>query len=69
MYYNNHKEGFFLHIKKTDDHLDGVKCIVNTCYYHERGDKCAASKIEIQPRNATNTSETDCATFRPEMKG
>mgnify|MGYP003777742849 FL=1 len=45
--------------------LDGVKCIVNTCHYHLLGDMCGANKIEIQPRNASNSEETDCATFRP----
>ncbi|MBZ2174482.1 DUF1540 domain-containing protein [Schnuerera sp. xch1] len=54
-----------MRIEKTDDHIDGVKCVVNTCYYYESGDRCNAAKIEIQPRNATNTEETDCATFRP----
>lgn len=44
--------------------LDGVKCIVNTCHYHLLGDMCGAHKIEIQPRNASTTEETDCATFR-----
>ncbi len=47
----------------TSDHNPGVKCIVNTCHYHKQGDYCGASKIEIQPRNATNSGETDCATF------
>lgn len=54
-----------MRIEKTGDHLDGVKCVVNTCYYYKEGDRCSASKIEIQPRNAVNTEQTDCATFRP----
>lgn len=54
-----------MRIEKTDDHLEGVKCVVNTCYYYVEGDRCSAEKIEIQPRNATNSEETDCATFRP----
>lgn len=45
--------------------LPGVKCVVNTCVYHNEGDHCNAEKIEIQPRNAANTEETDCATFAP----
>lgn len=52
-------------INKTDEPLDGVKCVVNTCHYHVLGDQCSATKIEIQPRNASSTEETDCATFRP----
>ena len=45
--------------------LDGVKCVVNTCTYHAKGDMCAADKIEILPRNATSSDETDCGTFKP----
>jgi hypothetical protein len=44
----------------------GIKCVVNTCHYYMSGDHCAAEKIEVQPRNAHDTHETDCATFTPE---
>ena len=57
-----------MRIEKTDRTLNGVKCVVNTCYYHAKGDYCTAASIEIQPRNATSTDETDCATFTPSMK-
>lgn len=53
-------------IEKTNQPLDGVKCVVNTCHYYVSGDHCSAAKIEIQPRNATSTEETDCVTFRPD---
>lgn len=52
-------------VNKTDHHLSGVKCVVNTCRYYGQGDHCDAEKIEIQPRNASNTQDTDCATFAP----
>ena len=52
-------------VDKTNEALDGVKCVVNTCHYHVSGDQCSATKIEIQPRNASSTEETDCGTFRP----
>ncbi|HYE12432.1 MAG TPA: DUF1540 domain-containing protein [Patescibacteria group bacterium] len=52
-------------VEKRDHHLSGVKCIVNTCHYYEQGDYCNAAKIEIQPRNASDTQDTDCATFAP----
>ncbi|HSH35198.1 DUF1540 domain-containing protein [Schnuerera sp.] len=55
-----------MHIEKTNEPLHGVKCVVNTCHYYIPGDYCSAAKIEIQPRNATSTEETDCATFKPE---
>ncbi|MDK2800361.1 MAG: hypothetical protein PWQ70_1980 [Clostridiales bacterium] len=44
----------------------GIKCVVNTCYYYMSGDHCAADKIEVQPRNASKSQETDCATFMPQ---
>lgn len=54
-----------MRVEKTNHHLNGVKCVVNTCEYYAQGDHCTAAKIEIQPRNASNTHETDCATFVP----
>ncbi|HPT79452.1 MAG TPA: DUF1540 domain-containing protein [Candidatus Atribacteria bacterium] len=50
-------------VDKSNNPLPGVKCVVNSCYYHAQGDYCTAQQIEIQPRNAKNTEETDCATF------
>lgn len=50
---------------KTNSHLPGVKCVVNTCHYYASGDHCTASKIEIQHRNASTSQETDCVTFAP----
>ncbi len=43
----------------------GVKCVVNTCHYHTNGDHCTAQQIEVQHKNAKNSQETDCATFKP----
>ena len=51
---------------KMDQPNQGVKCVVNTCYYYMSGDYCTAEKIEVQPKNASNTEETDCATFVPQ---
>jgi Domain of Unknown Function (DUF1540). len=45
---------------------EGIKCVVNTCHYYMSGDHCSASQIEVQPRDASDTQETDCATFIPE---
>lgn len=42
---------------------EGVKCVVNTCHYYKPGDKCTAGQIEILPKNATSSEETDCGTF------
>lgn len=49
--------------EKTNNHINGVKCAVNSCYYHADGNYCNASNIEIQQKNATDSQETDCATF------
>lgn len=43
----------------------GVKCEVNSCYYYMQGDYCSADKIQVAPKNASNTKETDCETFSP----
>ncbi len=42
---------------------EGIKCVVDTCYYYQNGDYCTASKIEVAPRNASSSNETDCETF------
>ncbi|OLS02807.1 DUF1540 domain-containing protein [Tissierella creatinophila] len=47
-----------------DEVIEGVKCIVNNCHYNSEGNKCVAGKIEIAPRNANSSEETDCNTFK-----
>ncbi|AGC67648.1 hypothetical protein Cst_c06300 [Thermoclostridium stercorarium subsp. stercorarium DSM 8532] len=47
---------------------EGVKCVVNSCYYYMAGDRCSAERIEVQPRNASSSEETDCATFIPQQQ-
>ena len=42
---------------------EGIKCIVNTCEYYMNGDHCSAEQIQVEPRNASNSDETDCSTF------
>ena len=44
----------------------GIKCTVDTCHYYMQGDNCTAQQILVEPKNATNSKETDCATFIPE---
>ena len=41
----------------------GVSCVVNSCHYYKSGDLCTAGKIEILPKNATTSEQTDCGTF------
>lgn len=54
-----------LRASKEDSPINRVKCVVDSCEYWNSGNKCLASMIEIQPPNARDTEETDCATFRP----
>lgn len=51
---------------KMDHPNEGIKCIVNTCHYYMSGDHCAAQQIEVEPRNADSSEQTDCSTFVPE---
>jgi hypothetical protein len=51
-----------------DQPNQGIKCVVNTCHYYMNGDHCSAERIEVQPRNAGNSEDTDCATFIPHSK-
>lgn len=55
-----------MRVNKMDHPNEGIKCVVNTCHYYMSGDYCSAEKIEVQPRNAADTQETDCATFIPQ---
>ena len=50
-------------IRKMDKPNEGIKCIVNTCEYYMNGDHCADEQIQVEPRNAENSEETDCSTF------
>jgi hypothetical protein len=55
-----------MNVAKMNHPNEGIKCVVNTCHYYMQGDKCTAQKIEVQPMNAHDSQETDCATFTPE---
>lgn len=52
-------------ISRLEDPINRVKCVVNSCTYWNNGNQCMAETIEIQPPRATDTEETDCATFMP----
>lgn len=51
--------------KKMDHPNQAIKCQVNTCKYYMAGDYCSADQILVEPKNAINSQETDCATFIP----
>lgn len=52
-------------ISRKSDPISRVKCVVNSCYYYQSGDKCVAEQIEVKPPNSSSTEDTDCNTFRP----
>jgi len=56
-------------VKKMNQPNEGIKCVVNTCSYYMSGDHCTAEKIEVQPKGASTSNQTDCATFIPEIRG
>ncbi len=46
-------------------HIAGIKCNVQNCYYHDQETCCTAKEISVGPREAENSGETLCATFKP----
>ena len=52
--------------KKMEHPNQGIKCLVESCHYYMQGDHCCADMIEVQPKHAENSQETDCSTFFPE---
>ena len=57
-----------MNTKKMNQPNQGIKCIVNTCHYYMNGDHCSAERIEVEPKNASDSGGTDCATFLPETR-
>lgn len=57
-----------MNVQKMNQPNQGIKCVVNTCHYYMNGDHCSAAQIEVQPKNACNSHETDCATFVPDQQ-
>ena len=43
--------------------ISGIKCDVENCVYHTKDNCCDAGCINVQSHNATDVSETMCATF------
>ena len=54
-------------MEKTSSPISRVKCEVTTCEYTLDGNQCVARSIEVTPKEAKNSQETDCATFIPKM--
>lgn len=50
-------------MKKNNNPINRVNCVVNSCEYYMSGDHCCAEEIKVQPKNASDLQQTDCATF------
>ena len=46
-------------------HIKGINCSVKSCYYHDGETYCTADQIAVSSANAKTSSETACATFKP----
>ena len=47
-------------------HIKGINCSVKHCYYHDGETYCTAEQIAVAPESAKSSSETACATFKPQ---
>lgn len=45
-------------------HIDGIKCDVKNCVYHDCDTYCTAGQIAVGPSFATSSADTICATFK-----
>lgn len=46
-------------------HIQGIKCNVKNCVYHDCDTYCTAKEIAVGPQNANVSGDTLCVTFRP----
>ncbi len=45
-------------------HIEGIKCDVKNCVYHDSETHCMAGQIAVGPSFATSSADTACATFK-----
>lgn len=45
-------------------HIQGIKCDVKNCVYHDCDTYCTAGQIAVGPSFATSSADTVCATFK-----
>ena len=45
-------------------HIEGIKCDVKNCVYHDCETHCMAGQIAVGPSFATSSADTVCATFK-----
>lgn len=46
--------------------IRGVRCHVENCAHHSRGNICTAASIDVRNEDALTKAETFCGTFTPE---
>ncbi len=51
-----------------EKHIKGINCSVRNCAYHDGECYCTAREINVGPSNACTSTETICATFKPEER-
>ena len=51
--------------KMMKKHIQGIKCDVKNCVYHDCDTYCTAGQIAVGPSFATSSTDTVCATFKP----
>lgn len=51
---------------KNNKEISGIVCSVMHCAYNDKHGHCKAKQVEIGPMRATSSTETVCATFKPE---
>ena len=47
-----------------NDAVSGISCKCENCEFHSTDDRCHAKGINIGPKNAENSHETVCGTFK-----
>jgi len=62
------------HKKNSDDtkkddtkKIDGIRCEVSNCVYHDTSDCCGAGEIQVGPQAASTSSDTTCTTFQQQQ--
>ena len=51
--------------KKKHCKIEGIRCNVENCYYHDQETNCTAHEISVGPDCAHCSDETVCSTFKP----
>ena len=50
------------------EHIEGIKCGVKNCMYHDGETFCTAKSIAVGPHFATSSADTVCVTFQAQKQ-